>query len=201
MEIGAVVLGAGRSERFAGNKLSTMLGNTMLINYPVADLLRTDVSEILVVVNPDFDCAKILQDKRVTCVVNERFVDGKASSIKLAVSLAERKFDGLLFTNADMPLFGSRRYAQLIEYFRENPGKIIAATTGMERRNPCIFPSSFYDDLAALRSEEGGREILARMYDVEIPYVVDHELALMDVDTEADLEKAKDSIGIRDQRG
>ncbi|MEM0156992.1 MAG: nucleotidyltransferase family protein [Thermoplasmataceae archaeon] len=190
VKICAAVLASGTGTRFGEDKIAALIAGKQLVCYPVDDLAAAGVNDIMLIVRPDTEAEKLACKEGVKIVRNTDYREGMASAIRTAVRHAGKDCDGLLLVNGDMPFFGHSGFRDMISIFMKNTNCIVSATLAGTRRNPAIFPKSMMDSLLALTGEDGGRKIMALYPENVVEYAVRSHIAVMDIDTKADLDRA-----------
>jgi molybdenum cofactor cytidylyltransferase len=195
MRIGALVLAAGRSWRFAGgNKLLAPLSGVALVARAVTSALASRASPVVVVTG--YDAAEVsaaLGDLPVVFAHNGVAEQGLASSLQAGLWRLGNTVDGAVVCLADMPYVRPVHIDRLCEAFERSRGRAVCAPTFQgQRGNPVLWPASLFGALLQLRGDTGGRDLLDTATLVErVP--VDDAGVLIDVDTLPDLVRC-DSI-------
>lgn len=185
MKLGCVIMAAGASSRFGSNKLLTPLQGRPLYAYPLRAVSESVFSSVTVVTAcpPIAEAAKSLGFQ---ITENAQPKKGISHTIELGLSSLSH-CDGVLFMTADQPFLSCCTLNKLAEAFRQQPGRIIAASSGGVRGNPCLFPKALFPELLALTGDTGGGAVIrkhpALLTLVEVPV---RELA--DADTPEALE-------------
>lgn len=184
---GCILLAAGRSLRFGGNKLLYPFQGRFLLDRAI-DAIPPGLPAAAVV-----SCAataRLAENRGLRVLLNDRPEDGISYSIRLGVA-ALSHCDALIFLVADQPLLRCDTLQRLIRLSETHPGKICAASADGVRGNPCLFPREFYPELLSLRGDRGGSAVIARHRDrlllAELP-----KEQLRDIDTRADLALEKE---------
>lgn len=122
----AVIPAAGRSDRFGSPKLVATFEGEPLIARTVRSLLDGHVARVVVVASQTgaFDGIPLLQDPRVTIVVNPDPDRGMFSSIQ--AGWAASTGDPVLILPGDMPFVQPATVAAVIAAYRQTPGFIVA---------------------------------------------------------------------------
>lgn len=157
------VLAAGKSRRFGGqNKLLATVAGEPLVRHAVRTLVESGVEEVIVVVGHEADrVAAALDGLDVTIRENERHADGQSTSVREAARAArERGADALLVALGDMPRVDSATVDTLLDAYAADVGDAIAAAYEGKRGNPVLFDARFFDDLAGVEGDVGGKHIL-----------------------------------------
>lgn len=188
-----VVVAAGRGSRFgavapdATPKLEQPFGSSTVLGSTVRHAVQSQLPVVVVTVAALAPLASpFLAQRDIVVVSDEEAARGMGHSI--ATGVAERSgAPGWLVLPGDMPLV--------------QPGTLLAVASALEqhavayaqhhgrRGHPVGFSSELYSELVLLQGDEGARRIVARYpaFGVE----VDDVGVLMDIDTPADLERAR----------
>jgi len=194
MEIGAVLLAAGASQRFgADNKLLANIGGKPLIRW-VAEEIVGSGTEVIVVTGCDHLLTEeALKDLPLRFAHNLNWRRGMGSSIAAGVTALDSEVRGAFIVPGDMPFLRYALLQDLMAIFVENGGAsiIYPTTRAGEQRNPVLWPRRFFPLLASLNGTEGAKHSLAASKDSQKPVPVVAEGAFADIDCLADLETAR----------
>lgn len=182
MKIAAVLLAAGRSERFAdGDKLAAPLGDLPLGLHAARTLSALPLAMHIVVTGPSG-----MAWPDFTVVPNDRRHAGMARSIALGVKAARRTdIDAVLIALADMPFVSVEHLERLIAFHR-GPETLVASSDGIVRMPPALFGAAWFDALETLSGDRGARAMLEQ---AEI--VLADPAELHDIDRLVDIEAAR----------
>jgi molybdenum cofactor cytidylyltransferase len=185
--VAGIVLAAGTSSRFGeGSKLLAPVEGTPLVRRAVEPLCEI-LPEVVVVLGHEADAVReALCDRPITFVENESYRDGQASSVRRGIEAVGERVDGALFALGDMPDVRPATVAMLVDAFGAGVGDPVVAGFEGRRGNPVVFGRAYFDRLAAISGDVGGRAILASAGDTALVATRDPGV-LRDVDTPADL--------------
>jgi len=160
--VSGVLLAAGTSSRFGdANKLLATVGGEPLVRRAIAPLVAANLHEIVVVLGHEADAVRdALADFPVEFVVNDDYAAGQATSVRAGVAAVDEAADAALFALGDMPDVRPETVAALVAAFAAGAGDPLAAAFEGQRGNPVLFGRQFFDRLAAVDGDVGGREIL-----------------------------------------
>jgi CTP:molybdopterin cytidylyltransferase MocA len=185
VKIAGVVLAAGASTRLGRPKQSVVLGGETLLERAVRVAREAELSPVIVVVRELDDWAARLRALGYVVVVNAEAAEGMAASIRCGVRVAETLHAvGVVVMACDQVLLRAEHLRALCA----EPGKVTASEYAGRRGVPAYFPAEVFGALMELRGDVGAREMLR-----EAAAVVDEGLAV-DVDTEADVERAEKAL-------
>ena len=181
-----LVLAAGRSERFGGDKLLTDFRSEPLLRHALrAASEACPGGVVLVTGHRARQVAQAADGFADRCVLNEDFELGMGTSIARGVAACRGEADAILVHLADQPLVTGTHLRTLIERWSGAPDEIVASQYAGRLGPPAMFGSAVFDDLCALRGDRGARDLLGSS-DYRV-YAVDCAAAALDIDTPADL--------------
>ncbi|HEX8301261.1 nucleotidyltransferase family protein [Sphingomonas sp.] len=188
-QVALVLLAAGRSLRFEGDKLSEpFLGKPLA--YHVATALENIPfgARIAVVSDTRLDFAALGYD-----VVENRDPSlGQGRSLSHGVARAqELGCDYVLVALADMPRVTAAHILRLFDA-AHGPDTIVASSDGEWPMPPALFGKAHFEALLGLHGDEGARELITRGR-----HVVTTPAELVDIDTREDLEELRALYGLR----
>ena len=195
MNVGAVVLSAGLSTRFGGNKLLAPLGGRPLLGHALTALCAAEGIARRAAVVSDARVAQVARAYGVQVIDNREPERGQAHSIVLAAQ-AMRDMDALLLMAGDQPLLRAQTLTRLIRAFMESGKGIACLQDGTHLGNPAIFSAAYYDRLCALTGDRGAGGLL-RTCEADLTVVrCDQADELADADTPQALEQIQKRAGI-----
>lgn len=187
MEIVLILLAAGDSKRFRGNKLLHLIHGKMMYEYVVDEVEQVkDLFSHRIVVTQYTDIMQALEQKGYDVVENKESFLGIAHSILLAAervkALYGERLPALCFAVCDQPYLKSSTIRELIEGFVKSGKGIGCPCNQEELGNPVIFKGNYMDELMSLSGDVGGKRIVKlHMEDVYL-YEVKDAGELVDVD-------------------
>ncbi len=132
MNVGAVVLAAGRGRRFGGGKLSALLGGQPILSHVCAEVARAlqagDIGSGWVVVAADDSAAAALAERAgLTPIANISPEAGISRSIQLGLQAAEAPatLAAVLLLLGDQPLVQVETMRRLIRAWHAGAGPVI----------------------------------------------------------------------------
>ena len=194
VNIGAVLLAAGASQRFgADNKLLANIGGKPIVRLLAEEILHSGAEAVVVT-----GCERLLIEKALDGLVlrfahNPSWPRGMGSSIAAGVMALGSQVRGAFIVPGDMPFLTSALLKELMTTFNETRGVSIVYPTTLagEQRNPVLWPRRFFPLLASLNGPGGAKHLLASSIDSQKPVPVVDEGAFADIDLPADLETAR----------
>ncbi|QCC48032.1 nucleotidyltransferase family protein [Halobellus limi] len=190
--IAGVLLAAGTSTRFGDrNKLLATRDGDPLVRHAARTLLDAGLDPVVAVVGHEADrVADALSGLDVTVVVNDRYETGQASSLRAGIgALRDRvePVDAAVIALGDMPFVDPETVETLVAAHDAGVGDALAAAHDGVRGNPVLFDRRFFDALADVSGDVGGREILLASGDGACVSVPDPGVR-RDVDEPGDLD-------------
>lgn len=186
--VGGVLLAAGSSSRFEhGNKLLAEVDGEPIVRHAARSLLGSSLADVVVIVGYQAEAVRAaLEGLDLSFRVNEDYADGQSTSVARGVAVArERGWDAVVFGLGDMPWVEPATVDALLSAYADDVGPVLAPAYEGRRGNPTLFDARYFDALAAVSGDKGGREIL----EAEGQFLsVDDRGVLRDVDRTEDLD-------------
>ena len=183
MNIAAIVLAAGFSRRLGRPKQLVEIGGETLLERAARVAHEAELQPVLVVINPDLDVRAISDRLRCEFIRNEEALEGIASSIRAGVYAVQALHDlvGAVLMTCD-------QVATRPEHLRllsAEPQQLTASSYEGNSAVPAYFPRAYYPELLRLKGDMGARALLQHAR------ILKAECLGLDVDTEADVERAR----------
>ena len=195
MNVGAVVLAAGMSARFGGNKLLARLGDRPLLGHALEALCGAEGVARRAVVVSDARVAQLVREAGLEVIKNDEPGLGQAHSIVLAAQ-AMRDMDALLLMAGDQPLLRATTLTRLLRAFKESGKGIVCLEDGTHRGNPAVFSAAYRERLLSLTGDRGAGALLrANEADLLVVPCTDAD-ELSDADTPQALERIRERLGM-----
>ena len=183
MKIDLMILAAGNSRRFHGNKLLSPYQGKPLILHTLDKVKALPFRKVVVVSQYPTICSWA-QDHGYFPVINPDPDQGIASSMHHGMD-ALPDSEAILFLVGDLPDLKPSTLQQML--LAAKPDKIIAAYDG-EIKNPMLFPKRFFAEIRMLQGDQGAKKAALRHKDAIIPILVDPK-ELLDIDERNDLNR------------
>ena len=185
MNLGCVVMAAGRGVRFGGNKLLHPLAGRPVLSHVLAALPRERFCRIAVVASTP-EVAALCRAADLPCLL---YAGGAQSdSIRLGIGTMEET-EGCMFVMGDQPLCTRESMARLADAFVRRPEAVIRLSYHGQPCSPVIFPRRYYPNLAALSGERGGMAAVAGLEPQILLVEAGSEAELWDADTPQALDR------------
>jgi len=187
-----VVLAAGLGSRFGGtiHKLGQDLDGASVLARVLIQVLATSLEAVVVTTEALADEARLSVASRDIVQLPEVGASdlplGMGYSIAAGVS-ARPNASGWLILPGDMPLVQSSTVLAVAAALAHHP--VAFAQYQGRRGHPVGFSSELYSELSALQGDAGARRLTARYPAQGVE--VDDPGVLVDIDTEADLKRAR----------
>jgi len=176
-----ILLAAGRSTRFGGNKLLHPLADGTPLALAAARNLAAALPGALAVVNgTDVELMCLLQDAGLKVSVCPRAQEGMGASLAWGV-MQTREADGWLIALADMPFIAAQTLRAVAGGVRE-PLAIVAPAHGGRRGHPVAFGRGHGAALAGLSGDTGARALLQAQQSRLVLLSCDDPGVLRDID-------------------
>jgi molybdenum cofactor cytidylyltransferase len=193
--IAGVLLAAGESTRMGQLKALLPWRGTTLVQSQAAALLEAGVSLLVVVLGHRADELRALLPAGAQVALNERYLEGKSTSIVTGVAALPASVEAALIVAVDQPTEAAILRSLIKEYERSRP-KILLPSVSFRRGHPTLFDRSLFPDLLAITEErEGLREVMSRS-DPDVRYMtVETELVRANLNSPVEYEAAFERWG------
>lgn len=185
-EFGVIILAAGKSSRLGRPKQSLVYKGGTLLNELVKKAVALDCGPVVVVLGADADY--FTEDcKNVFTVINEKWQEGMASSIRAGVDSLQKidsGVSGAIVSVCDQPYVTKELLQELVEKHLQTDLPIIASNYGEATGTPAFFHKSVFSELMQLKGDKGAKGILQK--DKERVGLINFPLGNVDIDTEED---------------
>ncbi|MBT3529389.1 MAG: nucleotidyltransferase family protein [Gammaproteobacteria bacterium] len=181
---GAIVLAAGFSRRFGGNKLNAKLSNNKTVFQQTIERLTESVPEVIVVSRADI--APILQPYHSDVRIFSGADQGMGSTLAFAIQQIQN-WDACLICLADMPFINPASYRAIADLIE--PNSIVVPSYSGQIGNPVAFSSEYFPELSCLQGDSGGRTLMKKHTENIIKLNLEDAGILQDIDTEDDLQR------------
>ena len=191
--VGAIVMAAGSSRRFGGDKRkATLPNNKMVIQQSVETALRCFNAVTLVLRYGDNEFSAelsfLINNPNLNIFQAPDSALGMGHSLGSAIQEVNNG-EGIFVFLADMPYLQQGTIHHLKETFTTNQtnNPIIAPTYEGQLGHPVGFAACYFDELAALTGDKGAKPVMHANAAKVIEVTVDDPGVLKDVDTPKDL--------------
>jgi len=189
--VAGLILAAGLSKRFGSNKLIEPLAGEPLIRKTVRPWLMSKIARLYVVIgHQGEDIAETLEGLPLEIVENPDFGAGLASSVAAGLQEVQHQYGRVLIGLGDMPYIKPETIDELIGAASSGRAETQVWIPCFEgkRGNPILWERSAYPDLAALKGDQGGRQLFQDYANVTVEVPVSDSGILRDIDVRQDLD-------------
>lgn len=188
MKINGILLAAGKSSRFNGNKLLTEFNKKPLISHMI-DKAKEVAFNDMVIVTGHHEIQEIANQYKIRPVLNHYTEKGLSYSVQLGIK-ESLECDAYMFMVCDQPYLSLHTIKQMMDMFSKSEKGIICAGYASRLGNPCIFSCQYKEKFLNLSGDIGGRKIIQNNLEDVCIYKVQNEIELLDVDTASDFQRA-----------
>lgn len=188
MPIALVLLAAGDSRRFGGNKLLTEVDGRLMYRH-VADEVKEmpeDCFEKKIVVSQYDTILNDLGQEGFTTVKNEDSVLGISHSVHLALEQIPEHY-AVCFSVCDQPWLTGETILRLLTGFRKGDKGMACVANKNVDGNPVIFAPRYRNELLKLCGDVGGKRVLLAHPEDVMRVRAGSSLELADVDEKSQL--------------
>ena len=185
--VGCVLMAAGNASRFGENKLTAVIDGRTMIRRAM-DAIPVDRLASVCVVTQYGAVETLAGEYGFFCVRNTHPEWGQSYSVRLGTEALKGSCDAILYMVADQPYLQRESVADLVELHQTAPERIVSASHGGRRGNPCIFPGKYFPELCALSGDVGGSAVIRR-HEEQLLLMEMDPVELRDVDTPEDMER------------
>ena len=195
MRVTILYLAAGNSRRFGENKLLYPLNGKAMYRH-LLDRLAGMVErhgnwELLVVTQHEKileELAPLAKEGRLQTVFSPDSEKGISYTIRAGIEAAEaRKADACACFVADQPYFKEETAEQFLEHMESSQAALGCVFCGEESGNPAWFSKPYFPELKQLSGDRGGKKVLKAHWESVVPFFIEEEQELKDLDRKQDL--------------
>ena len=184
--IAGILLAAGESTRMGQLKALLPWRGTTLLQSQLGEMSAAGLSPLLAVLGHRSEELCALLPPSVQVVLNERYRQGKSTSIVAGISALPPDAEAALLVAVDQPTERS-----VLQALMGTRGEIVLPSISRRRGHPTLFGRSLFGELGAITEEnEGLREVMVR-HEADIRYVdVDTEIVRANLNAPEDYQAA-----------
>lgn len=198
--ITCIVLAAGESRRFPGNKLLYEIKpGITIIEILLKSILASKVDRIIVVLGHEAELVikkvQHFDSNLLHSVVNPNYINGgMSSSIRQGVKFALDSH-AIIITPADIPLIPSKVFDQLIDYYSNHSPLVIIPTYQEQKGHPILISSKLFQQVQRISEEKRGLKEIVQAYWNDIIFLpTDSREILQDIDIYKDIISLKSTL-------
>lgn len=187
--VSCILLAAGSSSRFGSPKPLARIDEQPLIEFTLKKLLKTKVSEIIVVLGAEAKNIKayVLKEPQIKSVINNNYQLGQTSSFKAGLTALSPQTQGIMLLPIDMPCIKPQTIDLLIDNFLKNPDIILIPAYQNKNGHPTLFPIKLLEEFKDLKNEEPLSSVQHKHASAAIKFPVDDEGAVLSFNTPEEL--------------
>jgi molybdenum cofactor cytidylyltransferase len=186
LNIVGLLLAAGSASRFGSDKLQHTLPHGVAIAVQAARHLKSEIARVVAVVRPGSEhLASHLKAEGCELVVCESASEGMGASLACGARAAGRA-DGYLVALADMPFIRRASIAAVRDALAAG-APFVAPYFHSRRGHPVAISGAYYEQLLALKGDEGARRLLQENAPKIVKIPVGDPGVIRDIDTPQDL--------------
>lgn len=186
LQLEVLLLAAGAAKRFGSSKQLATYDGMPLVRHAALAALTVRGARVTVVLGARAaEVARALAGLPLRHIVNHRWHEGLASSIRCGIAKRHPQVRAVLLMLADQPDVAAPELLRLVRRWRRQPQRMVAARYAGVIGVPAIIPRTYLAAFSKLRGDQGGRHVLRspvnRVVTVSMPR------AARDVDRPQDL--------------
>lgn len=188
MNMTLILLAAGDSVRFNGNKLLYEINGKPMYRYIIeeTDQLPKDLFSRKLIVTQYHEIMDYMKDSGYKIIVNRDSRLGISHSIHLALKELEHENTDFLFAVCDQPYLKSSTIEALVKGFYESKKGLACLCFKGEPGNPAIFSGRYRKELMELTGDKGGKKIIRAHLSDAFLLEVESAAELKDIDNMSD---------------
>ncbi len=190
MTVAALILAAGESTRMGRPKPLLPWAGTTLLAWQVEQMREAGAREVIVVLGHQAKTAMAAVPATARAVTNERYAEGRASSLRCGSAALGSETECVLILGVDQPrpAWLARR---LIEAWRGSHAAVVVPAHVGRRGHPVLVDRALIGELRDAREETLGlRAVLQRHEGETIVLETPNDVINVDLNTPAEYEKA-----------
>lgn len=197
-----IYLAAGRSTRFKQNKLTAFVQGRFLGGIALEEALQSSLDHIVVVTHPDdlltWLPKNLKQEEkgRLFFTTSHHQKTGQAYSLRQGLDKARtiNEEAAIMVLLADQPFITKQVLNFMIQVYIQKEDYTCIGLNYTHISPPLIISSDLFDEISQLTGDEGARKIIEKHYKKSLFLPVTNDKIFIDIDTQADFNKWKDSL-------
>lgn len=187
--IGIIILAAGQSKRFSGDKRQAKLNNGQTLLQSTLNNIPPSFSKRLLVLRPgDESLASQFESQWQICFASNS-IKGMGASLANAINLVDDQWQGALVGLGDMPFIKSKTYYELQQSLVDHD--IVYPVVNGKRGNPVGFNVKYFTEISQLSDDNGAKSLLKTYFEKCYQLPCSDTGVLRDIDT---IEALKESL-------
>lgn len=181
-KLALVLLAAGNSRRYGGNKLLSYVAGKQMYRCLPDQLAQLDCFTRKILVTQYDEIAADLGRQGYVVVRNTEVWRGISHSIYLALNHVPDDIDAVCFAVCDQPWLRGTTVEAFLKGWRAS-GKGIGCVSCQGRSgNPVVFSRPYFPKLLALTGDVGGKTVMKKHLDDVFFYEINNKKELLDID-------------------
>jgi molybdenum cofactor cytidylyltransferase len=187
IDICALVLAAGKSERMGSQKLLLPFGGKTIIERVIDNILLAGLENILVVTGSHRDeIEKLISTMPITFCHNPHYSDGMHTSVIQGFRSLPENTGAVLVFLGDQPFIPAEVIQTVIITWRQSGKRIIIPTFQGKRGHPTLFDFKLREEILHLDPVSGLRSITVKFPEEILEAEINFPQILKDIDTKSD---------------
>lgn len=184
MRLSLVLLAAGSSRRFQGNKLLYPISGKPMYRYIIDQVagLPDTLFDRKIIVTQYREIAEDLEGQGYQVIFNRDTELGISHSIHLALDALQDCADAVCFAVCDQPYLRGETLLSFLNEWQQSKKGIGCLTHQGEFGNPAVFSIRYREDLMELTGDVGGRRVIRKHLNDLCLYEVEDGKELVDID-------------------
>ncbi len=180
-----VMLAAGASSRWPGDKLHARLGERSVLEWSLEPWRNLPVEDrVLVHREGDRAARNLAREAGFRAVVCGNPEAGMSASIRAGLAALDSDCTGALLALGDMPAIGPSTLRRLLESVGDHPDGVLRPRHGDRPGHPVHLPRIRFEEIDALTGDRGPRDVLESWDPIYLD--VDDEGVVLDLDKPAE---------------
>ena len=183
-----IVLAAGASSRFGSTKQLAKIDGITLVQSAHDVATQAFAANTVLVVGHDWQPVfAACQPRQGFLLRNQGFTDGLGTSIAQAVRAVQHTADAVVVLLADQVRISADHVLSLVATWDGSQDQIVATKYAGIVGAPTLFPRGCFADLAMMKGDSGGRQLLSdERFQLK---TLEFDAAAVDIDTPDDLRR------------
>ena len=188
---GIIILAAGSSSRLGQPKQLLSYQDKSLLENTIEAAKVAANNVVVVILGGNYEpVAGHIENSGIRTIYNSSWEEGISSSIRIGLSGLTQEYDDLdavVLAVCDQPFMTAGLLQSLIDTANNSGKGIVASSYANTLGTPVLFTAKHFDDLIALKGQDGAKMLLAKYQDevVSVPF----KNGEIDIDTPEDYNK------------
>ena len=192
LNISAIIIASGKSERFGSDKLMYKVNSKPIIYYVINNVIKAKFTERLIILR-NTDLKEYAENQGLNTVWNQYYENGMSESIILGIKNISDSSDAAMIIPGDIPMMTSDNLNSLINHFIESRKEIVGFLLNGIPVSPVIFSRKYFNELLQLKGDHGGKPVIMKHMD-DFTGIEVSDNSHMDIDTIRDADEFKKII-------